>query len=189
MKRLSTAALATLAAFGLAACSSSEGPTAPSMAAAAKSTAAIPTTADASVAGQYMVLFRGNAIPADFEAQVKGAGGKVIYANGNAGFAFVSGLPAETATKIGGMSSVAEVRQDAALELNTPRAAVEADLTDIGTSQANPATAGRYNFQWNMRLIGADKAWAAGKLGSPDVTVAILDTGIDYDAPDLNGLV
>ncbi|HEU4700114.1 MAG TPA: S8 family serine peptidase, partial [Gemmatimonadales bacterium] len=47
----------------------------------------------------------------------------------------------------------------------------------------------RYNFQWNMRLIGADKAWAAGKLGSPDVTVAILDTGIDYDAPDLNGLV
>ena len=40
-----------------------------------------------------------------------------------------------------------------------------------------------------MRLIEADKAWAAGKLGSPSVTVAILDTGIDYDAPDLNGLV
>jgi subtilisin family serine protease len=40
-----------------------------------------------------------------------------------------------------------------------------------------------------MRLIGANTAWAAGHLGSSGVTVAILDTGIDYDAPDLNGLV
>ena len=40
-----------------------------------------------------------------------------------------------------------------------------------------------------MRLINAQKAWQAGKLGSSTVTVAIIDTGIDYDLPDLNGLV
>jgi subtilisin family serine protease len=40
-----------------------------------------------------------------------------------------------------------------------------------------------------MRAIHADEAWAAGRLGSPAVTVAILDTGIDYLYPDLAGLV
>ena len=35
----------------------------------------------------------------------------------------------------------------------------------------------------------APEAWAAGHLGSRDVVVAILDTGIDYTNPDLAGLV
>jgi subtilisin family serine protease len=46
-----------------------------------------------------------------------------------------------------------------------------------------------YGRQWNMKAIRADSAWAHGKLGSDAVTIAILDTGIDYDNPDLNGLV
>lgn len=40
-----------------------------------------------------------------------------------------------------------------------------------------------------MRAIDADDAWAAGYLGSPDVTLAILDTGIGYTHADLRGLV
>jgi subtilisin family serine protease len=40
-----------------------------------------------------------------------------------------------------------------------------------------------------MRAIDADVAWADGRLGSPAVTVAILDTGIDYTYPDLLGRV
>lgn len=40
-----------------------------------------------------------------------------------------------------------------------------------------------------MRIIHADDAWAAGRLGSEDITVAILDTGIDYTYPDLAGRV
>src|SRR3989441_847041 len=40
-----------------------------------------------------------------------------------------------------------------------------------------------------MRAIRADAAWAGGFLGSPTVSVAILDTGIDYLWPDLNGRV
>ncbi|HMU61043.1 MAG TPA: S8 family serine peptidase, partial [Gemmatimonadales bacterium] len=46
-----------------------------------------------------------------------------------------------------------------------------------------------YPRQWNMRAVGADLAWAAGALGSPNVSVFILDSGIDYLYPDLNGLV
>jgi subtilisin family serine protease len=40
-----------------------------------------------------------------------------------------------------------------------------------------------------MRLIQADSAWAKKKFGSSGVTVAIIDTGLDYDSYDLNTLV
>ena len=82
---------------------------------------------------------------------------------------------------------------DIQIDLNLPTIPVEADASDVGApsiaSQTDPTLAGRYSWQWNMRLIKANEAWAAGKLGKSSVTVAILDTGIDYDAPDLDGLV
>jgi subtilisin family serine protease len=40
-----------------------------------------------------------------------------------------------------------------------------------------------------MRLIRADAAWSHGRLGDPGVTVAIIDTGLDYDNRDLKTLV
>lgn len=41
-------------------------------------------------------------------------------------------------------------------------------------------------FQWNMRRIQAEQAWDI-TTGSPDVIVAVLDTGIDASHPDLAG--
>ena len=40
-----------------------------------------------------------------------------------------------------------------------------------------------------MRAIAANTAWAGGNLGSADVTAAIIDSGIDYDSFDMNGMV
>lgn len=53
----------------------------------------------------------------------------------------------------------------------------------------DPTQAGRWDYQWNMRQIQADRAWASGYFGSPAVKVAILDTGIDYTNRELSGLV
>ena len=41
-----------------------------------------------------------------------------------------------------------------------------------------------YNKQWGPGMIELDKAWDLEK-GSPDITVAVLDTGIDLNHPDL----
>lgn len=53
----------------------------------------------------------------------------------------------------------------------------------------SPTLAAEFAKQWNLEAIDAAAAWAAGELGSPGVMVAVLDTGIDANHPDLTGLV
>ena len=169
---------ALLAAGTLAGCADVAGPAAPRS----------PALSLAQGNGQHVVVFKGNGIPAGFAAEVAALGGTVTYAHAGVGFAIVSGLGDAAAAQVGQLGGVSGVQADEVFQLESPLAA-DAGFDLVAQSQADPATAARYAFQWNMRLINADDAWAAGKLGSPGVTVAILDSGLDYDAPDLNGLV
>jgi hypothetical protein len=143
--------------------------------------------------GRYLILASANGFGRDFASRVAALGGSVESIHTGAGIAVVNGITSQNAPQLAKISGVTDVQQDAEVALDAPVATAEADATAAGDpvveSQANPTTASRYAWQWNMRLIGANRAWAAGKLGSSDVTVAIIDTGIDYDALDLNGLV
>jgi subtilisin family serine protease len=143
-------------------------------------------------AGRYILV--GNAFGAGFADKIAALGGSVETVHQGAGIAVVSGISDAASAQLAGLGGVTSVQPDMIIKLATPVAGSDvnssyavADATI--ESQGNPTTASRYAWQWNMKQIGADKAWAAGKLGSSGVTVAILDTGIDYDAPDLNGLV
>lgn len=175
-------ALFLAGASGLAACSdtSTDAITAPAAGAPVRSVAVSET-------GEYLVRLKGSA--AGFRASVEALGGSVSFIHQGAGVAVVSGLSAEGATQLAGAGSVAEVQPDAIVSLSRPRSPVTEEMEAGIASQANPATAILYSWQWNMRAINADKAWAAGKLGNAGVTVAILDTGIDYTSPDMGGLV
>jgi hypothetical protein len=142
--------------------------------------------------GDYIVLTN-KGIPTGFANKVASLGGSLTYTNDKAGFAAVGGLTPDGAAQLGALAGVATIDADDVVALDAPIATAEADVSDVANpaidSQENPAAGVRAFWQWNMRLIGADKAWAAHKLGSPTVTVAILDTGIDYDDLDVNGLV
>lgn len=157
----------------------------------AASNTATPSNA-AQKAGKYLVLMSTPSIPAGFAQKVQRLGGKVRISHSGAGFALVSGLTdagaAELATTIG----VAAVQADIPVALKLPTAKITLDVADVASSHGvvtGPAAALHFDWQWNMSLIEADKAWAAGKLGSQNVTAAIIDTGIDYDGLDLNGHV
>jgi lantibiotic leader peptide-processing serine protease len=157
-------------------------------------TSPIPTPSmsatEVGLANTYLVRFKGN-IPSSFDADVAALGGEVIFAHAGVGIAAVEGLTASGAQALAANSAVAAVDEDAYVELEAADAlTVEAAaVEDAVQSAANPATAFFYPRQWHMRAINAQGAWAAGKLGSASVRVGILDTGLSYNTPDLNGRV
>jgi subtilisin family serine protease len=143
--------------------------------------------------GRYLVAARGNGFRGDFANAVASLGGTVENAHQGAGVAVVSGLSETAAARLAADAGIADVQLDQTVSLRAPAAATSAEAAGVTavtpSSVLAPASAILYGFQWNMRAIKADVAWANGKLGDPGVTVAILDSGIDYDAFDLNGLV
>lgn len=152
--------------------------------AAIEGTASLPT----SLEPQHVVVFRNVGIPGGFAAAVAKAGGEVALAVPGLGYATVSGLSDDEAASLGRMSSVAHVHRDMILESPEPFGSAEEPAADAESPSA-PSEAYFFPRQWNLRAIGADRAWEAGEFGSEDVTVAILDTGLDYLYPDLEGRV
>ncbi len=145
--------------------------------------AATVVTAD----GRYIVTFDGS-MPGDFSDRVADVGGTIDFSHA-VGLAIVSGIDDEGANVLAKGSGIAQVAGDRMFEQEP----VQGMMTDAsGLSVASPDDPGSaffYARQWNLPAIDADGAWSKGRFGSPAVTVAILDTGIDYLHADLQGLV
>lgn len=141
--------------------------------------------------GRQIVVFKSqNGSPAGFEAAVEKLGGTVDAIYGSVGAAVVSGLDDSGAKALAKQKGVQTVELEPVLEMRLPE--INADMAvsaEMIASPTDPTDAFFWNNQWNMRAIDGPAAWASGRLGSPDVTVAILDTGIDYMHNDLAGLV
>jgi subtilisin family serine protease len=143
--------------------------------------------------GKTVVIFKDTAsIPLAGIALLNSLGGTITQRWDDIGVAFVSGLSASALTSLSANTLVEAVGQDRILNwLPNVRAAgaVQGDVTAL--PQNNPANASYYRdgTQWNMRIIQADKAWAAGKQGLPPPRVAIVDTVIDYGHRELRTLV
>ncbi len=190
MKKVPTSLslLALAATLGLAACADGLTPLTPAGAASFDESAAAPAT--------WLVAFDAGSVT-DLDARVQALGGAVEWSHAGAGIAAVTGLSPEGAQQLGATPGIGGVAADGLVEIapasdlsavETVDSATAASL-DAALSESNPTTAFFYPRHWNLRAIGAEKAWAAGVLGSSDVTVAILDTGIDHNYPDLRGLV
>jgi subtilisin family serine protease len=135
----------------------------------------------------YVVMARRGGV-AGVRSAAEAQGARVTFAHEATGVVIVEGLSAEGAAALSGLRSVTDIQADVLLPMEEPFSTEAPEAAEI-ESPSNPAGAFFFPRQWNMRAIGADKAWAAGKTGSSDVTVAILDTGIDYLHTDLIGLV
>jgi lantibiotic leader peptide-processing serine protease len=180
--------LALVGSVALVACSADTAVN-PTRTAAAPSMVVAADAADGGVAGNYLVRFKGNAVPTDFSAKVAQIGGEVIFAHNGVGIAAVSGLDDARAALLAARSDVQAVDADAYTTLEQPADATVESADVTPDSPTAPTTAFFYPRQWNMRAIGAPAAWAAGALGLSTTRVGILDTGIDYLHPDLYGRV
>jgi lantibiotic leader peptide-processing serine protease len=141
-------------------------------------------------AGNYLVRFKGNGIPADFALRVKAVGGQVVFVHAGVGIAAVAGLDAAGADALAASPSIAAVDADAYTTFDEGPPTLETAEEGVASPE-DPALALGFVNQWNMRAIQAPAAWAATPkwLGVSTVRVGIIDTGIDYLEPDLVGRV
>jgi subtilisin family serine protease len=185
--RLTSVAAAALA-VGLIACAPDGASFAPDGAASARSASRV---ASSVATPQYVVLGKKNTLPADLEASVAAAGGRVVTSLPQIGVAIVEG-GTDFAAAASGLSWVESVAPDLVVDwLESPNVAgLEAAEADAGAESHtfNPSAESFYGFQWAPQAIGAPEAWAAGITGQ-GARVAILDGGIHGAHIDLRDRV
>jgi lantibiotic leader peptide-processing serine protease len=140
--------------------------------------------------GNFLVAANKNFMRRNLGQVVNNFGGTIVFSHEEAGVALISGISEEQAVELSKASGVSQVEPEIMIQIDTELKTdtFEAQLTGEVMNE-NPAGAFFFARQWHLEAIGMPQAWAAGQVGSSDVTVAILDTGIDYTYPDLAGLV
>lgn len=115
-------------------------------------------------------------------------GAEVEWWHEPTGLVALRGLDGAAARRLRSLGGVRSVTPDGVLGvLGAPPAVTVRG----GPEQERPSSGGghRSTRHWNLRAIGAPEAWRAGATGDPAVTVAVVDSGIDYAHRDLEGRV
>ncbi len=142
---------------------------------------------------QFLVVFPKGRFPRDAEAIIWAAGGTLQRAIPEISVAIAHSQNPDFATHLLKRPEVLGVAEDPSISWipdDLPVEVYDQPLSYMPGPQGHDPTAARFfPLQWNMRVIQADRAWGAGFQGDPVVTVAVLDTGVDYRHIDLDGQV
>ena len=148
--------------------------------------------ASSASADSYVVLYKGNAVPASAKADVEKAGGTFVYGYDAIGVAIARSNSASFASRLSSDSRIDGVASTAgfASKLQDPQGDDGASGPPPGDLPNAPATDADSlsGLQWDMRQIHTPEAHAITG-GSPSVLVGDIDTGIDARHPDLRANV
>ena len=169
--------------------------------------AAIALSSTPAAADRYVILFaEENHDPAAAERLIENAGGKVVRAHHEIGVVIAESSDLnfepliEQDPSVEGCGRDTVIQGKSAIPLDMVVGDVDGNLVppQIGQAFAPPAAPEKggslvtdptlapfFQFQWNMRLMNAPDAWKQGHLGDPDITIAIIDSGIDYTHPEV----
>jgi hypothetical protein len=143
---------------------------------------------------EHIVLFE-DGVPGDFDARIAGLGGSVLRVHPEINVAIVTGLSDEASAELASADDIASAPRDISAQfIPDPAAFGGGDTESAPPGGSAPAAHDQtlaffWPYQWNMRIIDADDAWAAGYNDASGVRVAIIDTGLDPFHQDLAGLI
>jgi subtilisin family serine protease len=156
--------------------------------------------AAAAAESRYVVVFRAPSVESAQAVRLVAArGGAVERDLSQIGVVVASSTVPGFAAALAGDPRIESVAEERLFALPAPASAVvltqgvEAAAASrsaaLDATVSDPTQARFFFVQWNMRQIRAPEAWAAGHLGDPAVTVALIDSGIDYTHTELLGKV
>ncbi len=128
----------------------------------------------------YVLVFKGNSIPASAAADVASAGGSVVLEIPEVGVLVAASSDPAFASSAGAIASVSSVGEQGSHALPNSAGVQSTSATPNGAAP----TPFFWGYQWDMARVGADVAWNT-TTGSSKTTVAVLDTGVAWNHPDL----
>jgi lantibiotic leader peptide-processing serine protease len=135
--------------------------------------------AQAGAPERYVLIYNGDRVPARAEAAIEAAGGRLVNTLPQVGIAVaVSENPDFAGAAKGSGVQAVGIAPASAL----PDAAVNASVAPTPTAAD---TAYESGLLWGINRVKAPQAWATGVTGSHDTVVAVIDTGIATNHPDL----
>ncbi len=129
-------------------------------------------------AGHWIMDSKNDKLPAGLETLVVNAGGTLVSTMGGVGIAVAEFATREEAEAMEAHGFT--VMPDVSLNWLPEAEGGQGPVEHIGTNEPY------YSYQWYLPHVGADVAWDAGYTGE-GARVAIVDTGIWYYHPDLQG--
>ncbi len=133
---------------------------------------------DAADEDRYLVVFRGQGVPNNADAIVSNAGGSLVSTLPSVGLGFATSADPGFADALRSSDRVAEVDVE-------PRYALPESVTGHAVATGtDPTEAAFWDLQWNIRRVHAPEAWET-TTGSHDTVVAVIDTGVAWNHPDL----
>jgi lantibiotic leader peptide-processing serine protease len=130
---------------------------------------------------RWVVNFSGNSLPNNAGANIAAAGGQLVRAFPQVGVAIAESSNPNFATTMKGFPRVHSVGEVGVISVPEVQV-VPAELDP----QAFPdPPAAFWNLLWGIARVNAPAAWEVGITGSHDTVVAVIDTGIASNHPDV----
>lgn len=176
-----------MAAFGLTLGACAPDNTAPEL------PVATPMMAALSAGNSYVILAKGNKIPATLAASIAAAGGTITQTLPEIGMLTVTSTAADFQAKASAFSGVDAVAVDTNYQFIDPNERVmvaeDADVFDNSTAASIGDNETFFpGLQWAPKAIHAPEAWDAGARGT-GVRVAVIDGGLNDTHIDMVGQV
>jgi subtilisin family serine protease len=138
-------------------------------------------SSQADVAENYIVLFKQTKVPADAASVITNAGGELVYSYNKIGVAIARSANGAFRDNLLQDRRIENASSTARFGIQIADEFEVVDLAELAAAEFDDP---RSSEQWDMFQIHVPEAHDI-TMGSPTVVVGDIDTGLDYDHPDL----